>query len=526
MKKVLLFFLCSVLVLSVLAGCGNKVETSESNSADNTTTTYETITESDGLTTNSQEITNIIWQYPTPGNTGSGFQEVEDAFNAMLEKDIGVHVKFELVPLMESQKKAQLMVSAGEQLDIALTAFTSLGPLVESGLILPLDELVEKYGQGIKEACGESLLNGSYKGKLYGIPPADRRGNSYGFLARTDLLQKYGITIDENKYYTIDEIEQMFAIVKAGEGPNFYCEIPWNTTPEPLNNGYIEYDKVGGAIGNGVLMLNRGFDTTKIENLFATEEYKEYAEMKYRWAQKGYISPDAAITTETGDSLMKTGKYFGVFYWADPAAENSYEATVDFDLTLIKMVKPYVAGSGGALITWNIPITSVSPEKAMKALNYLYSNYEANKLIQFGIEGKSYKVLQKTDEGELIQYLEDDTSKLPYHNPYGLWGIILKWPAVYPAPINIKKIMREWDAAIPKTRYSPAIGYSFVQTSVATEIAAVQAVVDQYTPIINCGAADPSKALPEFLSALKAAGVDKIIEENQRQFDAWLASKK
>jgi putative aldouronate transport system substrate-binding protein len=109
---------------------------------------------------------------------------------------------------------------------------------------------------------------------------------------------------------------------------------------------------------------------------------------------------------------------------------------------------------------------------------------------------------------------------------YGLWGNILEWPAVYPAPINKNQIMKEWDAAIPKSRYSPAIGYTFVQTDVATEIAAVQAVVDQYTPIINCGAMDPAESLPEFLSALEAAGVDKIIQENQRQFDAWLADKR
>ena len=29
--------------------------------------------------------------------------------------------------------------------------------------------------------------------------------------------------------------------------------------------------------------------------------------------------------------------------------------------------------------------------------------------------------------------------------------------------------------------------------------------------------------LPKFLEALDAAGMNKIIEENQRQLDAWLA---
>jgi putative aldouronate transport system substrate-binding protein len=64
--------------------------------------------------TRSKEITEIIWQYPSPGDSGPGFQEMEDALNAMMERDIGVHVRFEPVGLMESQQKAALMVSSGE----------------------------------------------------------------------------------------------------------------------------------------------------------------------------------------------------------------------------------------------------------------------------------------------------------------------------------------------------------------------------------------------------------------------------
>lgn len=37
---------------------------------------------------------------------------------------------------------------------------------------------------------------------------------------------------------------------------------------------------------------------------------------------------------------------------------------------------------------------------------------------------------------------------------------------------------------------------------------------------------DPSKALPEFIEALKVAGIDAIIEENQRQLDEWAESNK
>jgi putative aldouronate transport system substrate-binding protein len=128
---------------------------------------------------------------------------MEDALNVMMERDIGVHVRFEPVPLMESQQKAALMVASGEQLDIALTAFTSVGPIIESGQIIPLDDLVEQYGQALKAHCGISLDKCRYGGKLYGVPTADVSGQGYGYMIRDDMLQKYGITVDETKMYTL-----------------------------------------------------------------------------------------------------------------------------------------------------------------------------------------------------------------------------------------------------------------------------------------------------------------------------------
>ncbi|MDR2418607.1 MAG: ABC transporter substrate-binding protein [Treponema sp.] len=476
--------------------------------------------------TESKEITEIIWQYPSPGDLGTGFQEMEDALNVMMERDIGVHVRFEPVGLMESQQKAALMVSSGEQLDIALTAFTSMGPIIESGLIIPLDDLVNQYGQALKSHCGVLLEKSRYGGKLYGIPTADVSGQGYGYMIRDDMLKKYGITVDETKMYTLADVEALFEKVKAGEGPNFYCTIPWNTEPAPLNNSYIAYDKVMGSFAGGVLMLNRSFTDLTITNLFETPEYKDYAEMMYRWAQKGYISPDAAVTSDFQDTLLKSGNYLGEMYWHQYKNTNLAISTLGMELSSMKLVDPYVVNEGGHAIMWNITTTSANPAKAVQALNYIYEHKEATWLIQFGLEGKSYEVVEDSPDGKVIKYLSEDMASLPYYNPYGLWGDRLEWPAVYPSPANMNRLLRERDAAIPESRYSPALGYSFIQELVATEIAAVNSVIAQYTPGFNSGALNPATALPEFIAALKAAGIDKVIAENQRQIDAWAAASK
>jgi putative aldouronate transport system substrate-binding protein len=337
------------------------------------------------------------------------------------------------------------------------------------------------------------------------------------------MLEKYGISVDENRKYTLADVEAIFEKVKAGEGPNFYCTIPWTTEAAPLNHSYIEYD---GSLACGVLMLNRSFTDLTIYNLFETEEYKQYAQMMYRWAQKGYISPDAAVTSEFTDTLMRSGKYLGEFYWHNP--KNLYElsSNVGMSMSSMKLLDSYALNTSNEGVSWHVPVTSANPAKAVQALNYILQHKEAAWLIQFGLEGRTYEVVEDGPDGTVIKYLSEDTSTLPYYNPYGLWGNILEQPTVYPTPANINKLMKEIDATIPKSRYSPSMGYIFVQEPVTTEIAAVNTVIAQYTPGFNSGALNPDTALPEFISALKAAGIDKIIAENQRQIDAWAAVKK
>ena len=90
---------------------------------------------------------------------------------------------------------------------------------------------------------------------------------------------------------------------------------------------------------------------------------------------------------------------------------------------------------------------------------------------------------------------------------------------------NKNQIIREFSDGIPDSRKSPALGYCFIVDSVSTEYSAVTAVLQQYLPSVNCGTLDPATNLPEFREALKAAGIETVIAENQRQLDEWAASK-
>lgn len=62
-------------------------------------------------------------------------------------------------------------------------------------------------------------------------------------------------------------------------------------------------------------------------------------------------------------------------------------------------------------------------------------------------------------------------------------------------------------------------------TKIAAEIAAINNVVTEYKVPLDLGVADPETGLAELKQKLKEAGIDKVMEEVQRQVDEYNASR-
>lgn len=530
-KKIIALLLGGVMLLSYVTGCGNN-EASTSVISTEEGAIQEAASETEQGKENASvaeekadgEIVEIIWQYPSTSEFGEGFYRMEDALNEMMEKDIGVHVTFEPCDLLNSQNEATLMVSAGEQLDICLTAFTSARNLIDSGLVIPLDDLIATYGQDVQTQGPEAVESCRFDGKIYGVPPLYTVVKNYGYNMKKEYAEKYDCMPEEGKIYTLDEMEAIFEKIREGEGDDTLFFVPWSNTYEPLNYNLCEYDKIGGDMAWGTLMLNRSFEDTTIVNLFETEEYSNFCKRMYDWAQKGYISADAAVTTDAPDDICKRDNVIGTFAYGCSDPKLAETVAWANEVVVFNTVAAFIPG-GNSDFMWHVTINSEHPEKAMEALNYIYKNKEAATLIQFGFEGEEYEIVKTEGDNTLARYLSDNPSDLPYYNTYGIWGNRLDWPVFEPSDIMSNQIRGDIERNLPDSRKSPAIGYSFNSEPIAAELAAVQTVIAQYAPSLNAGALDPEKALPEFISALKGAGIDEVIAENQKQFDAYLEQK-
>jgi len=72
---------------------------------------------------------------------------------------------------------------------------------------------------------------------------------------------------------------------------------------------------------------------------------------------------------------------------------------------------------------------------------------------------------------------------------------------------------------------SVVLGFSFVQDNVKTEMSQITNVVSEmYLPLIE-GLADVDQTRPKLQTALKDAGIEKVIAEVQKQIDEWAAGQ-
>lgn len=87
---------------------------------------------------------------------------------------------------------------------------------MNSGQILDMNELVDKYGKNLKEIYGEDVLkSNTVDGFLYGVPNQIERGSIPAIYMRKDLVEKYNI--DPSAIKEPKDLEAVFETVKAGE---------------------------------------------------------------------------------------------------------------------------------------------------------------------------------------------------------------------------------------------------------------------------------------------------------------------
>ena len=333
----------------------------------------------------------------------------------------------------------------------------------------------------------------------------------------------------------------MFAVSKASDAAAIKTQSdlePWLAKAKAAHPDMFPYLTDGGL---GVLQWQHGFTNLSdyVVNMSAipdasgkvdetiltpmeTPFMKDYLDTIYSWMGKGYIDPNAGLTTFQTSDYLNPGKFF---VEPMPLKGNNIKATElmigsgNPDLKLKEIyVTPKVVNTsdaGGSMLA--IPTTSDNPVAAMKYINLMHSDPTLINMMLYGVPDTDWTV----DPDGRVNVSDSNTWVTSIAGAWVMGDITLQKVTNKEDPEKNQLLIDYAKDAVPM----PSLGFRFDQTPVSAEVTAVQAVVDNEQRALLTGSVDPATALPQFISDLKAAGLDTVITEVKTQYDAWKKAK-
>lgn len=456
----------------------------------------------------------VIIETVTFGADYKDIPVIEEAINAITVPAINVSVKILNVGIPQHAQKISMMIAGREKIDLVMAGLTlPMINMAADGMLLPLDELVDTYGADIKALLGDQMNAGRLGNELYAIPADAYTAQSGGYIYNKQMADELGITVPNP--VSIEQLAEIYDTILE-KAPGIYgtsfgngetCNVLYDYNLENYGSSTFAY---------GVTL--RQYENTEIVNLFATEEFREYALRHKDWISKGYAPSDSMTSGVLANEYMAAGKMFGMTSNYSPVEAPTQQANYTFPIGMVEITKPVSSTSGIQERMWGIPVTCKNPEKTMEFLNLMFANPDVANLLSNGIEGLNYKFV---DTG-IVTYADGVDPAAPgYARIFSRFGDQMK---VYQWEPATASYYDELAAYNKNALNSLTLGYSFNSESVATEVAAVNAVIAQYLPALECGMVDDvDEALAVFNQQLEKAGLSQIIEENQRQLNEWMS---
>jgi putative aldouronate transport system substrate-binding protein len=464
----------------------------------------------------------IVIFVPSMGPVGRGLPEVQDAINKIVVPS-GIQVTLTPIEIGSWDTTLPVMLASREKIDLVLippSPGSNFNNMISQNQLMDITDVVNQYAPDlirVVRAVIPAYLDGTkVNGRLFGVAGLYNKVNANYYLARTDLLDKYNTNIYNMK--SLGDVEAFLLKLKAGEpslaplGGNVDGAIFNGDVDLPFSGILFEAYGTGG----GVFVEN----PYKVVNTYKTEEYKNRLRKLRDWYLKGFIYKDAAINKEMPEELVKSNVAASWFMDSELGVEAAKSAQTGKALRAVKMHDNLLNTSFMRKFVWVVPSYSKEAEAAAKFLNLLYSRADLSTLLTWGIEGRDYVL--KSDG--TAAYPEGVTAQtVPYHSMDFLGGnqyLVPPW-AGNPPDLRQQALKENQGAKV-----SPLFGFSYDPAPVQLETVAVQNVVNQYGPGLNSGSVDPEVYLPVMIDALDKAGAQKIIDEIQRQLDAWRAANK
>ena len=511
MKKIIALFLALCMVFALCA-CGGQKETP----ADSSNPSSKTDTSNPGKDSgkdSAKEPYHVKLSMSTlmvvPAVEAT--QSVADKINEYLQNTLGETdyvIDLEIVSIADYFTTIPMELAGGEGADIVQVF--DMANFVDQGYIVSLDPYLDNELKPTMDLIGNVIGSGVMGGSIYMVPRYYGTVLDWKFIFDKDMAEAAGV--DCYKAKDMASLEGVLAELKEAYPDEHF--LVYSDQFDDVFDLYAHTSRVGtygATVGN---------DKT-IMNYYETDSFQTAIKTAYEWRQKGYLDPEGSANTLSHDAVVASGSARGVImgHSADcPSIEDMFTNNYGVGLGGVNFGASTIALGDLYTDTLGVGVSYCSehPEYAARFINLLYTDEFVWETLIYGVEGQDYVWLN--DEHTLCDYPEGlDMMSVPYSCMYSC-GMIGNGFQGLPFPDSNSGNQFEYGMELMQGAWCPPLyGFTPVTAPVMNEYAAVANVVEQYEDVLVFGDVNPDEVYPQFIQALKDAGIDNLIAEYNNQ---------
>ncbi|MDR1802007.1 MAG: ABC transporter substrate-binding protein [Treponema sp.] len=433
----------------------------------------------------------------SPNNLGDALKVIGD----YTQSRINARLDIKVAGWADAGQRFQTIVNSGEYYDIMFTDSGNYNRFVSMGAFEDLTNRLATDAPELQRFVPNTLWDGvRINGRIYSVPTYKDSSKTNFMIWDDVIVRRYNLDI--TRIHTFAELDRAFRTIKAGEGSRYYpLQLARGSRMDVVFNDDYDSLLIGlPPVGAGTYDKNR-----KVVSVFEQPEVMERLRYLHRWYNDGIINPDAPVQQETPTQRP----FFVAQGW--PAAASIWQTNSGVEkYNLEKLFGPSystdsIQGSMNAISS-----NSRYKTESLKMLELINTDRKMRDMLAYGIEGTNFTYVRPT----VVRLLSADQ-----------WNLARYQQGTF---FNMSTIEGESEEAWDQVRQqneqaTPAelLGFVFNNSSVINEIANCRAVYDRYSDELLTGASNPDVAVPAMMRDLYAAGFQKIIDEAQRQVNAF-----
>jgi putative aldouronate transport system substrate-binding protein len=416
------------------------------------------------------------------------------------------------IPYDNYYDKLYLVEASAEDLDICWVHGNQMAGYIAKNLLATLNTPLKNFAPDIMANTPQYVWDGAtVNGNIYAVPRViPTAQNDWMDIIRGDLREKYGTPpITDVATYT-----QYLAAIKKNEPKMVGYWSGWFALARQFCPTYYFME-------SGVY-VDLADPQLKAGNFYASAAYKQICDTVYQWVQKGYKPKDAAAINNDNTSAFTSGRLAACgsnVMWPTEQIE-----TFSTNIPNGKMEQVFLNPKAPKYIL--IPIDNCSAvfnhskklNESVAFLNWVRHNQENYDLWSFGVKGVNYNLT--ADNKLTYEGIAPDNK---FISMSWMWTDLRFHRYHYKMDPAYITVINNWDK---DAVVSPLSGLQFDKSVYKDMMAAKNTVMQEYNAPMEGGLVTYDSKKAEMLAKHKAAGLDTIIAEIQKQIDAWVAKKK